>query len=90
MFHDGSDPKRIHNMYAVLYNELVFTILERRFGKHEAAVFARSAATGGQRFPVVSGDFIFCPVRGLNDCSSTGVVIASLHTKPWQRLCAEL
>lgn len=52
-YHDGSDPMRLHNMYAVLYNDVVFTLLEKRFGKHEAVVFARSAAAGGQRFPVV-------------------------------------
>ncbi|KAI5121015.1 hypothetical protein M0805_005961 [Coniferiporia weirii] len=61
VFYDGSDPKRIHNTYSVLYNELVFGVLERRFGKHEAVVFARSAATGGQRFPVHWG----------GDCEST-------------------
>ena len=54
MFHDGSDPVRMHNTYSVLYNEMVFRLLERRFGKGEAVVFARSATAGGQRFPVVS------------------------------------
>ena len=53
MFHDGSDPLRMHNAYAVIYNELVFRLVERRFGKGEAVVFARSAHAGGQRFPVV-------------------------------------
>ena len=43
----------MHNTYSVIYNEVVFTLLEERFGKGEAVVFARSAATGGQRFPVV-------------------------------------
>ena len=44
----------MHNAYATEYNQLVFDLLERRFGKHQAVVFARSAAAGGQRFPVVS------------------------------------
>ncbi|CDO70687.1 Glycoside Hydrolase Family 31 protein [Trametes cinnabarina] len=61
VFHDGSDPKRIHNTYSVIYNEMVFRLLERRFGKGEAVVFARSATTGGQRFPVHWG----------GDCEST-------------------
>ncbi|KAL7283205.1 hypothetical protein ACG7TL_002632 [Trametes sanguinea] len=52
VFYDGSDPKRIHNTYSVIYNEMVFRLLERRFGKGEAVVFARSATAGGQRFPV--------------------------------------
>lgn len=45
---------RIHNTYSVIYNELVFDLLKRRFGVGEAVVFARSATVGGQRFPVVS------------------------------------
>jgi alpha-glucosidase (family GH31 glycosyl hydrolase) len=39
----------MHNSYAVIYNELVFTLLEKRLGKGEAVVFARTAAAGGQR-----------------------------------------
>lgn len=39
----------MHNQYSVLYNELVFKLLEDRFGKGEAVVFARAAAAGGQR-----------------------------------------
>ena len=53
-YFDGSDPRHMHNSYSVLYNELVFNLLEKRFGKHEAVVFARAASTGGQRFPVVN------------------------------------
>ncbi|KAJ6623404.1 alpha-glucosidase [Mycena sp. CBHHK59/15] len=45
VYHDGSDPMRMHNTYAVLYNQLVFGLLEKRLGKGEAVVFARSAAT---------------------------------------------
>lgn len=40
---------RMHNTYAVLYNELVFGLLKKRFGDGEAVVFARSSAAGGQR-----------------------------------------
>ena len=53
-FFDGSDPMRMHNTYSVLYNQLVFDVLERRFGRGEAVVFARSSTVGGQRLPVVS------------------------------------
>ena len=53
VFHDGSDPYRIHNLYSVQYNELVFNLLKNRFGEGEAVVFARSGTVGGQRFPVV-------------------------------------
>ncbi|EKM55719.1 glycoside hydrolase family 31 protein [Phanerochaete carnosa HHB-10118-sp] len=61
VFHDGSDPMRIHNTYSVIYNELVFDLLKRRFGPGEAVVFARSSTVGGQRFPVHWG----------GDCEST-------------------
>ena len=52
VFADGSDPLRMHNFYAYLYNETVFKLLEKERGKGEAVVFARSATAGCQRFPV--------------------------------------
>ncbi|KAG6853200.1 hypothetical protein C0991_006149 [Blastosporella zonata] len=36
VFHDGSDPMRIHNTYSVIYNEMVFDLLKKRFGEGEA------------------------------------------------------
>ena len=51
VWHDGSDPERMHNFYAFLYNKVVFELLERERGA-DAVVFARSAAVGSQRFPV--------------------------------------
>jgi alpha-D-xyloside xylohydrolase len=58
---DGSDPQRMHNYYTYLYNRTVFELLERRRGKGEAVLFARSATAGGQQFPVHWG----------GDCDST-------------------
>lgn len=52
VFGDGSDPLRMHNFYTYLYNEAVFELLEKERGKGEAVLFARSATTGGQKFPV--------------------------------------
>jgi alpha-D-xyloside xylohydrolase len=49
---DGSDPQRMHNYYTYLYNRTVFQVLETARGQGEATVFARSATTGGQQFPV--------------------------------------
>ncbi len=51
-WHDGSDPKRMHNYYTYLYNKAVFDLLERERGRGDAVVFARSATVGGQQFPV--------------------------------------
>jgi alpha-glucosidase (family GH31 glycosyl hydrolase) len=61
VYHDGSDPAKAHNFYAFLYNKCVFEVVEKKYGKHEAALFARSATAGGQRFPVHWG----------GDCEST-------------------
>ena len=52
VYHDGSDPFRMHNYYAQLYNQIVFDLLEEKRGKNEAVLFARSATAGGQKFPV--------------------------------------
>ena len=51
VWHDGSDPERMHNYYAFLYNKVVFDLLQRERGD-DAIVFARSATAGSQRFPV--------------------------------------
>lgn len=60
-YHDGSDPVKMHNYYTYLYNETVFELLEEKLGKGEAALFARSATVGGQKFPVHWG----------GDCTAT-------------------
>lgn len=51
-YFDGSDPIKMHNYYTYLYNEVVFKVLKDRFGEGQAALFARSATVGGQKFPV--------------------------------------
>jgi alpha-D-xyloside xylohydrolase len=61
VYHDGSDPYKMHNFYTYLYNKAVFEVLEERFGKGGAVLFARSATAGGQQFPVHWG----------GDCSAT-------------------
>lgn len=52
VYHDGSDPVKMHNFYPILYNQAVFSVLEEMRGKGEAVVFARSTYAGGQRFPI--------------------------------------
>ncbi|WP_306790977.1 TIM-barrel domain-containing protein, partial [Streptomyces sp. JV178] len=58
---DGTDPERMHNYYTYLYNRTVFDVLRKHRGEGDAVLFARSATTGGQRFPVHWG----------GDCEST-------------------
>ena len=52
VYHNGADPRQMHNHYAYLYNKAVFDLLEKHHGKGGAVVFARAAATGSQKFPV--------------------------------------
>jgi alpha-D-xyloside xylohydrolase len=52
VWHDGSDPQRMHNYYTHLYNRTVFELLEKERGQGEAVLFARSATAGGQQYPV--------------------------------------
>ncbi|MCE6998218.1 alpha-xylosidase [Saccharothrix sp. S26] len=52
VYHDGSDPERMHNLYTHLYNKTVFEVLRKRRGDGDAVVFARSATAGSQQFPV--------------------------------------
>src|SRR5690606_25742023 len=70
VWHDGSDPQRMHNYYTRLYNETVFDALSRARGAGEAVVFARSATAGCQSYPVHWG----------GDCESTfGAMAESLR-----------
>ncbi|WP_066517081.1 alpha-xylosidase [Curtobacterium ammoniigenes] len=66
VWHDGSDPQKMHNFYTQLYNETVFDLLERERGDGDAVVFARSATVGGQKFPVHWG----------GDCESSYLAMA--------------
>jgi len=52
VYHDGSDPVKMHNFYPIIYNEIVFRAIEARRGPGEAVLFARSSYASGQRFPV--------------------------------------
>ncbi len=66
VWHDGSDPQRMHNYYTYLFNQAVFGLLKETQGEGEAVLFARSATAGGQQFPVHWG----------GDCESTYVAMA--------------
>ncbi len=49
-YFNNADPERMHNYYTYLYNQTVHDLLRREKG--EAALFARSATCGSQKFPV--------------------------------------
>jgi alpha-D-xyloside xylohydrolase len=56
----------MHNYYAFIYNKTVYEILQKRYGKNEAVLFARAATAGTQRFPLQWG----------GDCESTPEAMA--------------
>ncbi len=70
---DGSDPAKMHNFYAQLYNGAVFGLLEQKRGRGEAVVFARSATAGGQRFPVHWGGDCFATYAGMEQTLRGGL-----------------
>ncbi|MGO4783143.1 alpha-xylosidase [Cryobacterium sp. W22_MBD10_FK3] len=52
VWHDGSSPEVMHNLYTQLYNKAVFEVLQEHRGEGDAVLFARSATVGGQMQPV--------------------------------------
>lgn len=52
VWHDGSDPARMHNYYAHLYNRTVFELLEKERGSGEGG---RLRPLGDSRRPAVPG-----------------------------------
>lgn len=52
VYYNGKNTEKMHNYYTYLYNQTVFELLERKHGKGQAVLFARSATAGGQKFPV--------------------------------------
>jgi len=65
-WYDGSNPQKMHNYYSFAFNELVYKTIQQKNGADNAIVFARSATTGGQQFPVHWG----------GDCESTYAAMA--------------
>jgi alpha-D-xyloside xylohydrolase len=51
VYFNGANPEQMHNLYTQLYNQTVFSLLERH-SPGNAVVFARSATAGGQTMPV--------------------------------------
>ncbi|WP_061963080.1 alpha-xylosidase [Demequina aurantiaca] len=52
VWHDGSSPAAMHNLYTQLYNQAVWDVLVEERGEGEAVLFSRSATAGGQTMPV--------------------------------------
>ncbi|MFE6037402.1 alpha-xylosidase [Streptomyces sp. NPDC056452] len=76
VWHDGSDPERMHNYYAQLYNRTVFELLEKERGTGEAVLFARSATAGGQQFPVHWGGDCFASFTAMAESLRGGLSLS--------------
>ncbi|MDN3293575.1 alpha-xylosidase [Streptomyces ficellus] len=76
VWHDGSDPERMHNYYTQLYNACVFELLEKERGEGEAVLFARSATAGGQQFPVHWGGDCFASFNAMAESLRGGLSLS--------------
>lgn len=76
VWHDGSDPARMHNYYTHLYNKAVFDLLVERRGAGEAVLFARSATAGGQQFPVHWGGDCYSTYEAMAESLRGGLSLA--------------
>ncbi|THA28352.1 alpha-xylosidase [Streptomyces sp. A1277] len=76
VWHDGSDPERMHNYYAQIYNKTVFELLEKERGHGEAVLFARSATAGGQQFPVHWGGDCFASFTAMAESLRGGLSLS--------------
>ncbi|WP_037841856.1 TIM-barrel domain-containing protein, partial [Streptomyces sp. NRRL WC-3549] len=76
VWHDGSDPERMHNYYTHLYNKAVFELLEQERGAGEAVLFARSATAGGQQYPVHWGGDCFSSFEAMAESLRGGLSLS--------------
>jgi alpha-glucosidase (family GH31 glycosyl hydrolase) len=67
----------------MLYNKCVFETIQRVLGKGEAALFARSATAGGQRFPVHWGGDCESSFEAMAETLRGGLSLASSGFAFW-------
>ncbi|MBR1470996.1 MAG: alpha-xylosidase [Lachnospiraceae bacterium] len=73
VYANGMHPRKMHNYYTYLYNQAVFEVLEKKKGKGEAVLFARSATAGGQCFPVHWGGDCWSDYTGMEESIRGGL-----------------
>lgn len=77
VYHDGSDPVKMHNFYTYLYNKAVYETLAEKRGTSEAVLFARSATAGGQKFPVHWGGDCWSDYESMEQSLRGGLSLTS-------------
>ncbi len=83
VYHDGSDPEKMHNYYSYLYNKTVYGLLEKKRGRHDAVLFARSATAGGQQFPVHWGGDCWSNYESMEESLRGGLSLTSSGFGYW-------
>lgn len=73
VYHDGSDPAKMHNYYSYLYNQTVYEVLGEKKGGNDAVLFARSGTAGGQKFPVHWGGDCFATYEAMAESLRGGL-----------------
>ena len=79
---DASSSK-MHNYYAQLYNKCVFEAIQGKLGADQAALFARSATAGGQRFPIHWGGDCESTFEGMAETLRGGLSLAASGFAFW-------
>ncbi len=74
---DGSNPEKMHNYYAYLYNKYVFEVLEKERGAEEAVLFARTATATCQKYPVHWGGDCWSSYEGMLQSLRGGLSLTS-------------
>ncbi|MDO4339817.1 MAG: alpha-xylosidase [Eubacteriales bacterium] len=80
---DDSNAVDMHNYYTYLYNQTVFTLLEKEKGEGNAVLFARSATVGGQQFPAHWGGDCSASYSSMAETLRGGLSLASCGFAFW-------
>ena len=83
VYHDGSDPVEMHNLYALQYNEAVYRLLEEVRGTGEAVLFARSTYASGQQYPVHWGGDCWSNFESMAESLRGGLSLTSCGFAFW-------
>lgn len=77
VYYNGANAEKMHNYYTYLYNKAVYEVLEKKRGKEEAILFARSATVGGQKFPVHWGGDCWSDYESMEESLRGGLSLTS-------------
>src|SRR6185503_15605861 len=88
VYHDGSDPVEMHNLYPLQYNEAVYNLIREVRGDDDAVVFARSAYASAQRFPVHWGGDCWSTFESMAESLRGGLSLTTCGFGFWSHTSA--